>query len=150
MVHLLKNHIFWQTAFIRENLPVIGYFAWQGFKQTGWGLLCCYVEPLPVNTDLRLHSWNFTTKFVSGQYITNFLQELQIPPVDVATLVPEIAQYNPHSEIMLLLNSGQSANWQSVNVCWLKNLVSTPIDCYGQVLNRWEEFMLDAHDQASL
>jgi hypothetical protein len=146
----LRNSTFWQTAFIRENLPVIGYFAWQGFQQTGWGLLCCYVEPLPVNTDLRLHSWNFTTRFVSGQYIATFLQELEIPLVDVVALVPEIEQYNPQHEIMLLLNSGQSVNLQSVNVCWLKNLVSTPIDCYGQVLDRWEEFMLDAHDHASL
>ena len=87
---------------------------------------------------------------MSGQYITNFLQELEIPPVKVAALVPEIAQYNPHREIMLLLSADQPANFQSVNICWLKNLASTPIDCYGQVLDSWDEFMLDAHDQASL
>lgn len=112
----MRNSTFWQTAFIRDNLPVIGYLAWQGFKKNGWGLLCCYVEPLPVNTDLRLHSWNFNTQFVSGQYIGNFLRELEIPIVDVAALVPEIEQYNPQHEIMLLLNSGQFANAQSMYV----------------------------------
>ncbi len=147
---MLRNSTFWQTAFIRDNLLVIGYLAWRGFEQTGWGLLCCYVEPLPVNTDLRLHSWNFTTRFVSGQYIGDFLRKLEITTLDVAALVSEIEQYNPRQEIMLLLNSGRSVNAHSVNVCWLKNLVSTPVDCYGQVLDRWEEFMLDAHDHASL
>jgi hypothetical protein len=146
----LKNYTIWQASFIRDNLPVIGYLAWQGFKRTGWGLLSCYVEPLPVNTDLRCHSWNFTTQFVSGQYIADCLLELEIPPLDIPGLVLDIQQYNPQQEVIVLLRSGKLNGAQSVNICWLKNLVSTPLEFYGQVLDRWDEFMLDAHDHASL
>jgi hypothetical protein len=141
----LRNFTPWQTLFIRENFPIIGYFAHKGFQKSGWGLLLCYLEPLPVNTDIRFHSWNFTTQFVSGQYITDILSELDISPIDVAGLVPAIEKYNPQQEIMLLIRCGKS-----VEVCWLKNLASTPVECYEQVLDRWDEFMLDARDHASL
>ncbi len=98
-----------------------------------------------MNTDIRFHSWNFTTQFVSGQYIADILSELDISPIDVAGLVPAIEQYDPQQEIMLLISCGKS-----VEVCWLKNLASTPVECYEQVLDRWDEFMLDARDHASL
>jgi hypothetical protein len=141
----LRNSTLWQTIFIRDNFPVIGYYAWKGYKQTGWGILICNLEPWPVNTDLRLHSWNFIAQFVSGQYIADYLRELAISPIEVAALLPMIEQYNPQKEIMLLMRSGKS-----VEVCWLKNLASSPLECYGQVLDRWDEFMFDARDHASL
>jgi hypothetical protein len=141
----LRNSALWQTIFIRDNFPVIGYYAWKGYKQTGWGILICNLEPLPVNTDLRLQCWNFVAQFVSGQYIADYLRELAISPVEVAALLPMIEQCNPQKEIMLLMRSGKS-----VEVCWLKNLASSPLECYGQVLDRWDEFMFDARDHASL
>jgi hypothetical protein len=141
----LKNSTNWQPAFVHYNFPVIGYCAWKGFKRTGWGLLLCHVEPPPANSELRLYSWNFTTQYVSGQYVADCLLELEISPVNAAALVQEIEQYNPQKEIMLVTHSGKS-----VEVLWLKNLASTPSECYYQVSDRWEEFMPDARDHASI
>jgi hypothetical protein len=141
----LKKSTLWQTAFVRDNFPVIGYFAWKGFKQNGWGILVCNVEPLPSNADLRFQTWNFTPQFVSNQYIADCLLGFAISPVEVTTLVNAIQQYNPYQEIMLLIRCGKS-----VEVCWLKNLASTPLECYEQVLDRWDEFMLDTRDHASI
>jgi hypothetical protein len=141
----LKKSTLWQTAFVRDNFPVIGYFAWKGFKQIGWGILVCNVEPLASNADLSFQSWNFTPQFVSNQYIADCLLRFAIPPVEVTALVNAIQQHNPYQEIMLLICCDKS-----VEVCWLKNLASTPLECYEQVLNRWDEFMLDTRDHASI
>jgi hypothetical protein len=141
----LKNFTNWQPAFIRYNFPVIGYLAWKGFKQMDWGLLLCHVEPPPTNAELRLYSWNFTTQFVSGQYIADCLLELEISPKDTAALVQAIEQYNPHQEIMLMTHVGKS-----VEAFWLKNLAISPPECYRQVCDRWDEFMPDTCDHASI
>jgi hypothetical protein len=141
----LKKSTLWQTAFVRDNFPVIGYFAWKGFKQKGWGILVCNVDPLPSNADLRFHTWNFITQFVSNQCMADCLLEFAVPPAEVTTLVTAIQQYNPYQEIMILIRCGKS-----VEVCWLKNLASTPLECYEQVLDRWDEFMLDTRDRASI
>jgi hypothetical protein len=130
---------------VRDNFSVIGYFAWRGFKQGGWGILVCNVDPIPPATDLRFHTWNFSPQFVSGQYIADCLLEFAVSPVEVTNLVMEIQQYNPDREVMLLIRCGNS-----VEICWLKNLASTPLECYEQVLDRWDEFMLDTRDHASI
>lgn len=130
---------------MRDNFPVIGYFAWKGFKQTGEGILVCNIDPLPSNVDLRLQTWNFNPQFVSSQYIADCLLECAVPSVEVTTLVAAIQQYNPYQEVMLLIRCGNS-----VEIYWLKNLASTPLECYEQVLDRWDEFMLDTRDHASI
>ncbi len=130
---------------MRDNFPVIGYLAWNGFKQQGWGILVCSIDPLPLNVDLMLHTWNFIPQFVSNQNIAGCLSEFAVSPAEVTTLVTAIQQYNPYQEIMLLIRCGKS-----VEVCWLKNLASTPLECYEQVLDRWDEFMLDTLDHASI
>lgn len=141
----MKESLLWQTVFVRDNFLTIGYFAWRGFQQTDVGILVCNVDPPPLNADLRLHVWNFTPQFVSNQYIADCLLGCAIPPVEVTALVTTIHQYNPYQEIMLLIRHGKSAE-----VCWLKNLASTPLQCHEQVLDRWDEFMLDTLDHVPI
>lgn len=132
----LSNFMDWQTAFIHNNFPVIGYYAWMGFNQVGWGLLVCHVEPPPTGAELNLHSWIFQAQFIPGQHLDIGLQALAIYPEETYNLVEAIAQYDPYREIMLLLHSDQS-----VEVNWLKNLAVSPLDCYWQVYDRWDEFI---------
>jgi hypothetical protein len=132
----LKSSINWQTVFIRDNLPVIGYFAWAGFENIGWGLLLCQVEPPAVDVELRFHSWNFTNQFVSGKYLADCLRSLSVSSLEIPGLVTAIEQYNPQRDVMLLMRSGKS-----VEVLWLKDLATTPLACYQQVCDRWDEFM---------
>jgi hypothetical protein len=141
----LKKSTPWQTAFVRDNFPAIGYLAWKGFKQAGWGILVCNIDPILFNPDLRFHTWNFSSQFVSSQYIADCLLEFAVSPVEVPTLISAVQQYSPYQEIMLLIRCGKS-----VEVWWLKNLASTPLECYEQVLDRWDEFMLDICDHASI
>lgn len=131
-----KNSSNWQTAFIRDNLPVLGYFAWSGFQHQGWGLLICQVEPPAPHTDLRFHSWRFSTQFAPGLLLSSCLSAWKIPVLEIPKLVETIAQYHPSQEIMLLMQCGEA-----VEVLWLRNLTVTPPSCYQQVCDRWDEFI---------
>ncbi len=132
----LKNFTNWPAVFIHDNIPVLGYYAWSGFEQLGWGVLWCQVERPAPETELRFHSWQFTTQFVPGQSLPGCFQSLAISAVENAQLVETIARYHPQQEIMLLLQSGDG-----VEVLWLQNLAMTPPECYQQVCDRWDEFM---------
>jgi hypothetical protein len=135
----LRNNTPWQTAFIRDNFPVLGYFAWQGFQRIGVGLLFCDVEIPPIEAELRLHPWKSRTQFVAGRYLATCLGKLEIPPLEVTSLVKAIEQYSPQGEIMLMIHSHKS-----VEIAWLRNLAIDPPDCYRQVCDRWDEFMPEA------
>ncbi len=135
----VESSINWQTAFIRDNLPVIGYCAWAGFENMGWGLLFCQVEKPAAAAELRFHSWNFTNQFLPGQQLADSLRLLEISPAEIPGLVKAIEQYNPHLDIMLLIRAGRS-----VEVLWLKDLATTPPVYYQQVCDRWDEFMPNA------
>lgn len=124
---------------------MLGYFAWQGFQQTDWGILVCDVDPLPSNADLRFYPWNFTSHFVSNQHIADCLLGLAIPSLEATALVAEIQQYDPYQEIILVIRCGKS-----FEIFWLKNLASNPLECYEQVLDRWDEFMINTLDHASI
>ncbi|MBW4553989.1 MAG: hypothetical protein KME35_23225 [Aphanocapsa sp. GSE-SYN-MK-11-07L] len=114
----------WQKAFIRDNFPVIGYYAWVGFQRMGWGLVVCHVEPPPRGSVIRLHVWKFRIEFVPGQLLTAYLQEMEILTEAIPQLVTAIARYRPDREIMLLIHSGGT-----IEVNWLKNQGITPPNC---------------------
>jgi hypothetical protein len=141
----LKNATAWQSIFIRDNFPLIGYWAWQGFQLAGAGLLYCRVEPPPLNSELRCHFWNFTTQFVSSQCIADCLLNLQVPAAEISPLVVAIQQYVPQQEVALLIGAGKS-----VDILMLTNLAIAPPVSYQQILDRWDEFMPDARHSASL
>lgn len=132
----LKKNTSWQMAFIRDNLPVLGYASWDGFSQVGWGLLVCHVDRPPANTDLNFHSWRFESEFVGVGDIERCLLDLEVPLAETSSLIDAIAQSDSSREIMLLIHSGRL-----VEALWLRALATTPPDCYQQVCDRWDEFM---------
>lgn len=128
----------WQNAFIHDNFPVLGYYAWEGFERFGWGLVACHVEPPPGGSQPSFYRWNFTTQFVPEPLLAAYLQDAEVAPDEIPALITAIAQYNPHQEIMLLIRFGKT-----IEVNWLRNRTMSPPECYWQVRDRWEEFMPD-------
>jgi hypothetical protein len=131
-----KDQIDRQVAFIRDNFLVIGYSAWVGFKQMGAGAILCDIQIPPIGTELRLQPWNFTSTFLSSQYLVDYLRPLKIP--FAASLIRRSAEYNPRQEIVLIIQFGAS-----VEIVLLTNLPTSPPASYQLVLDRWDEFMVD-------
>ncbi len=137
----LTNCVSWQTAFIHHNFLVIGYFAWSGFLEHGWGLLSCAVEPPASEIDRRWQRWHFTAEFIPGNDLVDRL------PLEISAST--IAQYCPQQELMLMMCNRPAFapvdQDQSVQVLWLQNLALKPPVCHRQVMQRWAEFMPDDH-----
>jgi hypothetical protein len=131
-----QEQLDWQSVFIRDNFLVIGYFAWVGFQQMGSGALLCDIQLPPAEAELRFHSWDFTSRFLSHQCLTNYLQTLKIPTTSLITASEE---YNPQREIMLIIQAGES-----IEIVLLKSRVASPPAAYQLVIDRWSEFMTDS------
>jgi hypothetical protein len=129
------DQIDWQSAFIRDNFLVIGYSAWVGFNQVGSGALLCDIQLPPTNAKLLLHNWDFTSTFLSGQHLADYLQMLKIPS---ELLIAASKEYNPHQEIMLIIQAGES-----VEIFLLKSRFTPPPTAYQLVFDRWDEFTVD-------
>jgi hypothetical protein len=131
-----QEQIDWQAVFIRDNYLMIGYFAWIGFQQMGVGALWCDIQVPPAETNLRFHSWDFTSKFLSGQCLADYLQTLKVP--STTSLLAASEKYNPQREIMLIIQASES-----VEIVLIKSRIASPLVAYQSVLDRWDEFMTD-------
>jgi hypothetical protein len=129
-----QKQIDWQSVFIRDNFLVIGYFAWAGFQQMGTGALRCNIQLPPTEADLRFHSWDFTSKFLSGQCLADYLQTSKIP--STTSLIVASKEYNPQQEIMLIIQAGES-----IEIVLIKSQITSPPSAHQLVLDRWDEFM---------
>jgi hypothetical protein len=132
-----QEQIDWQSVFIRDNFLVIGYFAWVGFQQMGAGALWCDIQLPPPKTDLRFHSWDFTSRFLSGQYLANYLQASRIP--SATSLIAASEEYDPQKEIMQIIQAGES-----IEIVLIKSRIASPPLAYQLVLDQWSEFMTDS------
>ena len=129
---------YWQNLFIHQNMLTIGYTAWNGFLTVGLGMVVCNVD-LPVNTPVN---WYADTvphhlQFITELSVTDYLKRLELEPSTLSNLLPIIATYNPTQEIIILL----TGNGQ-IEIDLLQSLGITPADCYQQVRQRWDEFLL--------
>ncbi|MEG4282392.1 hypothetical protein QUB68_04630 [Microcoleus sp. A006_D1] len=130
----------WQNLFIHQNILTIGYTAWNGFLKVGRGMVVCDVD-LPVN---KLVNWQSDTvghhlQFITELSVTDYLQRLELEPSTLSNVLQIIATYNPTQEIIILL----TGNGQ-IEIDLLQRLAISPVDCYDQVRQRWDEFQL--HD----
>jgi len=126
------------AQFIQDNFLLIGYYAFRGFSTIGRGFIVCTVE-LPVsNLDMRFHSWQFDTEFIVAESAASYLLRMGINPPQISSLVQAIASYDPHREIILLMNIDQQ-----IEIFSLQNLKVSPSECYKQVSDRWDEFAPD-------
>ncbi|AFY34537.1 hypothetical protein [Calothrix sp. PCC 7507] len=137
------NFGYWQNSFIHHNLLVIGYTAWKGFQSFGRGVVICDVDAqVTHSTTTSLDAVPFTLQFIPADLIGFHLQSLSLDSSIISCILPAIATYNPHQDILLVLLAQplvEKAHPQT-EVNFLHNLKITPPDCYEQVCNRWQEF----------
>lgn len=124
------NFGYWQNSFIHNNLLVIGYTAWKGFKTLGRGIVVCDVDRQATCSTITIDT------VVALQYVASDMIELYLRSQStLSSVLPAVATYNPHQDIVLILNAHPQ-----IEVNCLQQLKITPADCYEQVCKRWEEF----------
>jgi hypothetical protein len=127
---------YWQNLFIHQNILSIGYTAWNGFLHQGRGIVVCQINSL-INGSVNwsLDTIKYDLKFISQLHATAYLQQLELEENTVSNLLQIIASYEPKEAIIFL----SIANTQ-IDINLLQNLAISPVECYEQVCNRWEEF----------
>jgi hypothetical protein len=128
----------WQSAFIRENLLLLGHAAWQGYLIQGRGLVACDVEVVDATTV----NWSGDVVQYSLQYIyigavSAYLEPHHLSADFIHRLMNMVQNYTPNRDVLIAIG-GKGA----IEVDWLRNLVIAPPDCHRQVCNRWDEFAL--------
>lgn len=125
------NFGYWQSNFIHNNLLVIGYTAWKGFESFGRGIVICDVDNQVNSTITNLDTVPFALQYMPTDLIKLDLRS----QATISAILPAVATYNPHQDIVLMLNVNSQ-----IEVNFLHQLKITPPDCYEQVCKRWEEF----------
>ncbi|MEH2271277.1 MAG: hypothetical protein V7K68_23125 [Nostoc sp.] len=138
------NFGYWQNSFIHNNLLVIGYTGWKGFQSFGRGVVICDVDTKVTHpTNTSVDTVPFTLQFLPSDLIGFYLRSFQdsgaisqsICSSMISSILPAIATYNPHQDILLVLKADPQ-----IEVNFLHQLKITPPDCYEQVCKRWSEF----------
>ncbi len=127
----------WHPQFIHHNLLVIGYSAWQGYLQSGAGLVVCQLAAtLPEAIDWTLNSLPLTLRFVPESELAQATQMADLPlePAAMPGLREALATYDPAEAVLLLVCGNGEVNLS------LLYLAISPSDCYKQVRCRWDEF----------
>ncbi|MBD2744610.1 hypothetical protein [Coleofasciculus sp. FACHB-1120] len=131
---------YWQNRFIHQNILLLGYTAWMGYKNEGRGMVVCdVVDAIPPTIDWSLDTVTFDRAFIPeaqvAEYLHKYLHALKQSPEAVTPLLRAIATYDPTQAIVVLV-IGNGA----ININLLQNLAISPSDCYEQVQRRWAEF----------
>ncbi len=130
------NFGYWQKSFIHANLMMIGYYAWQGFLQSGRGVVVCDVDRKWTDSrNTGLEVIPFQAKFIAEQELIKSVQDFSLDKDLISVLVQSVGKYTPSQEIVLLMNLNQQ-----IEINLFQNLNIFPPDCYKQVSRRWEEF----------
>ena len=129
---------YWQKLFIHQNILPIGHTAWNGFLHGGRGLVACKINtPINGSVNWSVDTIKYDRQFISQLYATAYLQELELEENTVSNLLSIIASYEPKEAIIFL----SIANGQ-IDINLLQKLAISPVECYEQVCQRWEEFQL--------
>jgi hypothetical protein len=134
------NFGYWQQDFIHENMLVIGYYAWQGFIESGRGIVSLHVD---LNTrkmgnsreDFRLTNSQFNSRFIGKNELPSQMQEYDFDPESIEQLLFVVDNYDPQQDIIVLLIAN---NRPEINL--LRDLKISPPECDRQVRRRWAEF----------
>ena len=127
---------YWQKQFIQQNFLLIGYIAWNGYLNTGRGMVVCtVVDTIPSCIDWEVDTLTYDQVFIPQAQVEAYLQVLELQPEVVTTLLNAINTYVPTQAIVLLV-VGNGV----VDINLLKNLKISPAGCYAQVQHRWAEF----------
>ncbi|ABW33133.1 hypothetical protein [Acaryochloris marina] len=129
----------WQQAFITTNLLVLGYNAWCGFLTGARGAVVCSLN----SPQLGMTGESFPAHYISRARLAPFLNAwLAIPDTVILThhhitshILDVVDGYNPETDIILLLESGDLASF-----FYLRNLPISPPQSYEVVCKGWDEF----------
>ncbi len=129
---------YWPSAFVRENLLLLGHAAWQGYLTQGRGMVGCTVATVEApELDWRETAVKFNAQYLSTTTIRPYLQSHHVPQENSDRLMVTVQAYQPSQELLLAIS------WQGqIEIDWLRNLAIAPPDCYRQVCDRWDEFDL--------
>lgn len=130
---------YWQNLFIRENLLPLGHAAWQGFTTQGRGMVVCNVAI----ADVKSVDWSgdvveYTTRFLPMPQAPEYLHRFKLDTTLIARLMQTLKTYDPAQDMLLLIDEHGRAD---INL--LQHLAISPVDCYQQMQQRWQEFQLD-------
>lgn len=127
---------YWQPQFIHQHILVIGYTAWQGYQESGRGMVVCEIQgPIAASMDWSLETVAVQQSFLPLDLANNYLRTLELEETAIESLLKAIATYEPSTAIvMLVIGNG------TVDINLLQNLAIAPKDCHQQVFSRWEEF----------
>lgn len=132
------NFGYWQSDFIHNNLLVIGYHAWQGFKKFGRGIVSIALEPNAISSGtMHLDIVRFNTRFIAEPELMIQMSEYDFDQEAIAQLLFVVDNYHPQQDIILLLIAQDRPE---INL--LRNLKISPPECDRQIRQRWSEFQL--------
>ncbi|MEB3827902.1 hypothetical protein [Phormidium sp. CCY1219] len=134
-----KHKLNWQQEFIATNLGAIAYNAWAGYLTGHRGVVICSTN----NPTIGITGETFHAYFVARPRLAPFLNAWLAAPDTVilqhhfmnAHILQAVDSYNPDTEVVFLLESGND-----VTFFYLKNLPLTPPVCYDRICTEWEEF----------
>lgn len=134
------NFGYWQQDFIHENMLIIGYYAWQGFMESGRGIVSLHIDLNTVKMgtncgDLGLTNSQFNSRFIGKNELPSQMQEYDFDPASIEQLLFVIDNYDPQQDIIVLLIAN---NRPEINL--LRDLKISPQECDRQVRRRWAEF----------
>lgn len=130
------NFGYWQNDFIHANLLMIGYYAWNGFVESGRGIVRLDVEDTAIAIKvMSLDLVPFSAEFLVQQQLLSQMQVHKFEPEFIEQLLQVVDSYNPQQDVILLLTTNAQAE---INL--LQNLKITPPECARQVRQRWDEF----------
>lgn len=130
---------YWQNQFIHQNILLIGYTAWNGYLNTGRGMVLCNVmDTISSSIDWSVDTVTFNPIFIPQAQATTYLQRLELELKVITTLLKTIATYDPTQAIVILVISNGA-----VDINLLQHLKVSPAECYEQVQHRWAEFQFD-------
>lgn len=127
---------YWQNLFIHQNILSIGHTAWNGFLNSGRGIVVGKINtPIDCSINWSIDNVRYDLEFISQLEANAYLQKLELEETTVSHLLQIVATYAPNQAIVFVsIGNGQ------IDINLLQKLAISPVECYEQVCKRWEEF----------
>jgi hypothetical protein len=125
------------------NFLLIGYTAWKGFSKIGRGAVFCQIKKvdllpvsfLNVRGKYQTADEVVSTHFLAKPELVAYLHEWMVGEETITSIVQAVDSYNPKQDMIILAKEGSK-----IEVDILQKPVMTPVECYHQVHQHWNEF----------
>ncbi|APD47117.1 hypothetical protein BM449_00740 [Synechococcus sp. SynAce01] len=131
----------WEPRFLEQNSLLIGHAAWQGYGDSGAGMLFCELaSPVPLELDWRYQSVTFSRQYLGRDQVAARLRRHGLGPEAINPSLDALNTYDPAREVVVML-CGHGCEL----IALLRNLRTAPPACFEQVERRWSEFACAMH-----